>query len=134
MEQFSGAGFGCETVDQFHFFIERMQVFIITMGVGFSLGDCRLGLTQFTVAIDYEVHCGAARIRAFLGDVSENIIWMYAELPFVGLQFAQEHHEQRRLATAVRTDQTHALTGMRLECDVLDEQISPAANADLLEV
>jgi hypothetical protein len=29
---------------------------------------------------------------------------------------------------------THALTGMRLECDVLDEQISPAANADLLEV
>jgi hypothetical protein len=45
----------------------------------------------------------------------------------VGLELAQEHGKQRRLATAVGTNHTHTLPGMNLEAGVFDQDLAAAA-------
>ena len=59
-------------------------------------------------------------MRAFLRDVCDYVLRVQGELAIVRFQFAQEHGEQRRLATTVGADHAHALSGMDLKTGVFE--------------
>ena len=79
--------------------------------------QCGLNLPQFAIAVHHIVNGRAAAVGAFLRHMGDFVLRIESQLAIVRLELAQNHREQRRLATAVRANDAHPLPGMCLDTD-----------------
>ena len=131
VQQASSARLGRESVYCLHMFVENMRIAAVTACL--ARGDFSLTTTQFLITVNHVVDCRSSTVRALLRDMSYLILGMQTQFAVVGLQIAEQHREQRCLTTAVSPDHTHTLPRIGLEADILDEYLTPAAKADVIE-
>ena len=131
VQQTRRARLGRKAVDGLHAFVQDMEV--RPGRVGLTLGNGGLDLPQLVVTVHDVIDGGAVAARAFLRDVGNLTAGVQHEFAAVRLQLAEEHREQRRLATAVGADHADPLAGVSLEAGVFDQDLAAASQVDVCE-
>ena len=81
----------------------------IVVFVAFGGGEFAFDAAQFGIAAEHIVDRGLGGSRYFLREMRDAALARQFELAAVGLEFAEDHLEQARLAGTVRADQAHLL-------------------------
>ena len=82
-------------------------------------------------ACDHVVNDAVIRLWQFLGQLTDLQTRRVPDLPFIAGLFTVEQFEQARLAGAVASDQTHALTAIKLEAHLRQQRIEAVGQGNI---
>ena len=106
------------------------------MAVAALLGACQGGLSlgEAGVALDHEVGGGLRRFGHRLRHLGHAPVGGHLGVAAIGMQFAGEQGEQRRLARAVVPHQGDLLAGLQGEGDVIEDHLGAAAQGEVFQL